>query len=173
MDDATEPKTIETLRELLIEELSELYDAEVQLTDALPEMAEAASDRNLKLALSEHLKMSREHLRRLRYIFLLLDGSSNGKRSRGMAGLIQGEGEWMRQGAGAALRDAAVICSAQKMEHYGIAGYGTVRTFAELLGADEIAELLLKTQTEKIERDQSLNALATSINPLAVKIGSD
>jgi ferritin-like metal-binding protein YciE len=153
-----------TLQELLIEELKDLYSAETQLTKALPKMAKAASDENLKAGFEEHLDQTHEHIARLDRAMELLDASPKGKTCKAMKGLLAEGEEKIKEDASDAVKDAALIGAAQKVEHYEIAGYGTVRTFAELLGEDEIVSLLQETLDEEAETDRKLTELASSLN---------
>lgn len=152
------------LEELLIEELKDLYSAETQLTKALPKMAEAATDENLKAGFEKHLEQTREHLARLDRAMELLEASPKGKTCKAMKGLIAEGEEKIKEDASDAVRDAALIGAAQKVEHYEIAGYGTVRTYAELLGEEELVELLQETLDEEAETDRQLTQLASSLN---------
>jgi ferritin-like metal-binding protein YciE len=165
------PKTT-TLQELLVEELKDLYSAETQLTKALPKMAKAASDENLKAGFEEHLDQTHEHIARLDRAMELLDASPKGKTCKAMKGLIAEGEEKIKEDASPAVRDAALIGAAQKVEHYEIAGYGTVRTFAELLGEDEVVSLLQETLDEEAETDRKLTELASSLN-LKAESGED
>jgi len=152
------------LEELLVEELKDLYSAETQLTKALPKMAEAATDENLKAGFEKHLEQTREHIARLDRAMELLDASPKGKTCKAMKGLIAEGEEKIKEDASDAVKDAALIGAAQKVEHYEIAGYGTVRTYAELLGEEEIVELLQETLDEEAETDRQLTQLASSLN---------
>jgi ferritin-like metal-binding protein YciE len=165
------PKTT-TLHELLIDELKDLYSAETQLTKALPKMAEAANDEGLKAGFEEHLDQTREHVARLDRVMELLGSSPKGKVCKAMKGLVAEGEEKIDEDASPAVRDAALICAAQKVEHYEIAGYGTVRTFAELLGEDEVVSLLQETLDEEAETDRKLTQLASSLN-LKAESGED
>jgi ferritin-like metal-binding protein YciE len=153
-----------TLQELLIDELKDLYSAETQLTKALPKMAKAANDENLKAGFEEHLDQTHEHIARLDRAMELLDASPKGKTCKAMKGLLAEGEEKIKEDASPAVKDAALIGAAQKVEHYEIAGYGTVRTFAELLGEDEIVSLLQETLDEEAETDRKLTELASSLN---------
>jgi ferritin-like metal-binding protein YciE len=157
------PKT-NTLQELLIDELKDLYSAETQLTKALPKMAKAASDEKLKAGFEEHLDQTHEHIARLDRVMELLEATPKGKTCKAMKGLVAEGEEKINEDASDAVRDAALICAAQKVEHYEIAGYGTVRTFAELLGEDEVVSLLQETLDEEAETDRKLTQLASSLN---------
>ncbi len=153
-----------TLQELLIEELQDLYSAETQLTKALPKMAKAASDEKLRTGFEEHLDQTHEHIARLDRAMEILEASPKGKTCKAMKGLIAESEEKVKEDASDAVRDAALIGAAQKVEHYEIAGYGTVRTYAELLGEEEVVELLQETLDEEAETDRKLTQLASSLN---------
>lgn len=153
-----------SLHELLIDELKDLYNAETQLTKALPKMAKAANDEALKAGFEEHLDQTHEHIARLDRVMELLEASPKGKVCKAMKGLVAEGEEKIDEDASPAVKDAALICAAQKVEHYEIAGYGTVRTFAELLGQDEVVSLLQETLDEEAETDRKLTELASSLN---------
>lgn len=153
-----------TLHELLIDELKDLYNAETQLTKALPKMAKAATDESLKAGFEEHLDQTHEHIARLDRAMELLDASPKGKTCKAMKGLLAEGEEKIKEDAAPAVKDAALIGAAQKVEHYEIAGYGTVRTYAELLGEDEVVSLLQETLDEEAETDRKLTQLASSLN---------
>jgi len=151
---------LESLRELYIEELRDLYSAENQLVKALPKMAKAASHQELQAAFTEHLDQTKVHVERLETIFTKLNESPKGKTCKAMEGLVE-EGDEMRKQKGEdAVIDAGLIAAAQRVEHYEIAGYGTVRTYARLLKEDQAANLLQQTLEEEKETDQKLNQLA-------------
>jgi ferritin-like metal-binding protein YciE len=153
-----------TLHELLIEELQDLYSAETQITKALPKMSKAASSEELKAAFDEHLEVTQTQIARLERCMELLGGKAKGKTCKAMEGLIAEASEKLELDADPAVIDAALIGAAQKVEHYEIAGYGTVRTFAEVLGEDEVAELLQQTLDEESETDERLTDIAEMIN---------
>ena len=152
------------LHELLIDELRDLYNAETQLTKALPKMAKAATDESLRAGFEEHLDQTHEHIARLDRAMELLEASPKGKTCKAMKGLIAEGEEKIKEDASPAVKDAALIGAAQKVEHYEIAGYGTVRTYAELLGEDEVVSLLQETLDEEAETDRKLTQLASSLN---------
>ena len=156
---------LESLRSLFVEQLGDLYSAEQQITKALPKMIEHTSDSGLKSALSEHLDVTREQVRRLDRIFdELRDADRDGTKCKGMEGLIK-EGDEMTKAKGdPETRDAGIIAAAQRVEHYEIAGYGCARTFANLLGRRDWATALQQTLEEEKEADQKLNQLAERIN---------
>jgi ferritin-like metal-binding protein YciE len=131
----------DSLRELYIDELKDLYSAETQLVKALPKMAKAASNDQLRQAFEEHLRQTSEHVSRLEQIFEALEEKPTGKKCVGMEGLVKEGSEVMKEDYGDELKDAAIIGAAQRVEHYEMAGYGTVRAFAELLGETEHVSL--------------------------------
>jgi ferritin-like metal-binding protein YciE len=159
---------MDNLHDLFIEELKDLYSAETQITKALPKMMSAASHTDLKLAFEKHLEQTTEHIERLEEIGKELNISLSGKKCKGMAGLIE-EGESMLEELDDAnVMDAALIASAQKVEHYEIAGYGTAATFAKLMKHKNVLKLLKKTIGEEEDTDKKLTKIATSkINKLA------
>ena len=150
---------LETLHDLYIDELRDLHDAEHQLMKALPLMAKAASSPELKEAFEEHLEATQAQIERLEQIFDRLGLKAKGEKCEAMKGLIE-EGSQMIEAEGANdVRDAGLICAAQKVEHYEIASYGCVRTYAEQLGYEEDAELLQETLDEEKETDERLTEL--------------
>jgi ferritin-like metal-binding protein YciE len=154
-----------TLKELYIDELRDIYNAENQLTKALPKMAKAATSDDLRAGFEGHLQQTKGHVERLERIFKELGEKPTGKKCKGMEGLVK-EGEEMvkeEELEGEAL-DAGLISAAQRVEHYEIAAYGCVRTYAKLLGQDDAAELLEQTLGEEKETDQKLTRLAENIN---------
>jgi ferritin-like metal-binding protein YciE len=160
---------LDTLEKLYISELRDLYSAENQLLKALPKMAKGASSRELKDAFEKHLEQTKGHVERLEQLFEQLDESPKGKTCHGMKGLIEEGFEILKEEGEDSVLDASIIVAAQKVEHYEIASYGSVRTFAHLLGKDEAARLLQSTLNEESETNEILNRLAESIvNPEAV-----
>lgn len=154
-----------SLRELFIAELRDLYDAEHQLTKALPKMAESASSSELREAFEEHLEQTRNHVSRLEKIFANLGEKAKPEKCKGMEGLLKEGSDLLKEDdIDPEVKDAAIISAAQRVEHYEIAGYGTVRTFAELLGEDEAVTVLEETLQEEKEADQKLTELAEQIN---------
>ena len=150
-----------SLQELFVHELRDLYDAEKQLVSALPKMANAATHADLRQAFQMHLDQTRNHVDRLERVFNQLGQSPTGKKCEAMQGLIkEGESVLKMQGD-AAVKDAALIGAAQKVEHYEISGYGTARTFADLLGFDDAADILQDTLDEEGETDEKLTDIAT------------
>ena len=137
---------LDTLQKLYIDELRDLYNAENQLLKALPKMAKAASSEELKNAFEKHLEQTETHVERLENIFEQLDQTPKGKTCRAMKGLIEEGSEILKEEGDPSVLDAGIIVAAQKVEHYEIAGYGSVRTFAELLGQNKAVELLQTTK---------------------------
>ena len=152
-----------SLHDLYVEELRDLYNAENQILKALPKMAKAASDESLRVAFQEHLEVTRGQVERLDRIFKQLGTRATGKKCVAMEGLIEEAKEMMGEDADPAVLDAALISAAQKVEHYEIAGYGCVRTYARLLGYEEAADLLQETLDEEGEADQALTDLAETV----------
>ncbi|HSY65324.1 MAG TPA: ferritin-like domain-containing protein [Terriglobales bacterium] len=157
----------EGLRELYIEELKDLYNAENQLVKALPKMAKAASSDELRQGFEDHLEQTKGHVQRLEQIFQALGESPKGKKCKGMEGLVEEGSEVMHEDFEGALMDAAIIGAAQRVEHYEIAAYGTVCAFAEELGETEQNSLLNETLQEEKETDEKLTHLAQQINAQA------
>jgi ferritin-like metal-binding protein YciE len=155
---------LETLQHLFVEQLRDLYDGEQQITKALPKMIEKASNDELKDALHEHLDVTNQQIRRLDQIFGMLNEEASGETCKGMKGVIA-EGEGLISDAkDNSVLDAGSIAFAQRVEHYEIAGYGTVRTYAKLLGRADIANLLKQTLEEEKEADKTLSEIAESVN---------
>jgi ferritin-like metal-binding protein YciE len=160
---------LDTLEELYISELRDLYSAENQLLKALPKMAKGASSPELKDAFERHLEQTKGHVERLEQLFQQLDESPKGKTCQAMKGLIEEGSEILKEEGEDSVLDAGMIVAAQKVEHYEIASYGSVRTFANLLGQDEAARLLQSTLDEESETNEILNGLAeTVVNPEAL-----
>ncbi len=153
------------LKELYVDELRDIYSAENQLTKALPKMAKAATSDELRSGFEEHLEQTKGHVKRLDQIFQSLGEKPTGKKCKGMEGLIEEGKEMIEEDEleGEAL-DAGLISAAQRVEHYEIAAYGCVRTYANLLGESDAAELLEETLDEEKETDQKLTQLAEEIN---------
>jgi ferritin-like metal-binding protein YciE len=156
----------ENLQELFVEELRDIYDAEKQLVKALPKMAKAAESDELREAFEEHLEQTRGHVARLEQVFKLVGMAARGKTCEGMKGLISEGEEAISEMEGIVL-DAALIASAQKVEHYEIATYGTLATFADVLEMQEAKGLLGQTLEEEKETDEKLTGIASQINPEA------
>jgi ferritin-like metal-binding protein YciE len=154
---------LDSLQILYVEELRDLYNAENQLLKALPKMAKGASAPELKQAFEDHLDQTKEHVVRLEEIFEKLDKKPTGKTCHGMKGLVEEGSEILEEDGEDSVLDAGIIAAAQKVEHYEIASYGTVRTFAEMLGEDDAARLLQQTLDEEGETDERLTELAEGI----------
>ena len=154
---------LDSLHELYVEELKDLYNAENQLLKALPKMVKAATHPELKNAFKEHLEVTRNQIARLETIFEKLEESPKGKKCKAMEGLVAEASETIAEEGVAAVKDAALIASAQRVEHYEMAGYGCVRTFAKLLGYDDAVELLQTTLDEEGAADKALTELAETI----------
>jgi ferritin-like metal-binding protein YciE len=155
---------LESLRDLYVDELKDLYSAENQLLKALPKMAKAASSAALRSGFEGHLEETKGQVVRLETIFKELDASPKGKKCKAMEGLIEEGKEVMEEDAEPAVMDAALIAAAQRVEHYEMAGYGTVRTYAQLLGFERAAKLLQQTLEEEGAADKKLTKLAQRIN---------
>jgi ferritin-like metal-binding protein YciE len=163
----------DNLQKLLIEEIQDLYHAEGQLLKALPKMAKAARSERLKEAFESHLDQTEQHVDRLERAFESLGESAKAKKCKAMEGLLAEGKEMMEEHAGSSTIDAALICAAQKVEHYEIASYGTVCTWADLLGLSEVSELLKETLDEEKTADETLTEIAESeINAEAVTADS-
>jgi ferritin-like metal-binding protein YciE len=154
---------LRSLEDLLVDELKDLYSAENQILKALPKMAKAASAPELREAFEDHLEQSKGHVQRLERIFKKLAVSPNGKKCKAMEGLIAEGKEVMEEDATPAVMDAALIAAAQRVEHYEMAGYGCVRTFARLLGHNLAADLLQETLDEEGAADKKLTELAETV----------
>ena len=163
----------QALKELYIDELKDIYNAENQLVKALPKMAKAATSEELRTGFEEHLEQTRGHVQRLEQIFKALGEKPSGKKCKGMEGLVAEGQEIMGEDFEDDVMDAALISAAQRVEHYEIAAYGTVRTYAELLGEDTAAQLLEQTLEEEKETDQKLTDMAGEINVKALGEGSE
>jgi ferritin-like metal-binding protein YciE len=152
------------LRELYVDELRDLYDAENRLVKALPKLAKEAESRELRSGFEEHLEQTKGHVDRLRRIFEAMGESPAGKKCAAMVGLIQEGEEMMNEEFEDGVKDAALISAAQRVEHYEIAAYGCVKTWAGLLGEKDAQDLLEQTLTEEKETDQKLTEIAEDIN---------
>lgn len=160
---------LDTLQQLYTDELRDLYNAENQLLKALPKMAKAASSEELKEAFEKHMEQTKSHVERLEEVFEELGEKPKGKTCRAMKGLIEEGLEILERDGDESVIDAGIIVAAQKVEHYEIAGYGSVRTFAHLIGQNKAAELLQTTLDEESETNELLNRLAESVvNPEAL-----
>lgn len=154
---------LDTLKKLYVEELRDIYNAENQLIKALPKMAKGAASAELKQAFEDHLEQTKEHVERLDEIFGRLGEKPTGKTCKAMKGLVEEGSEMLEEDGEESVIDAGLIGAAQRVEHYEIAAYGTVRTFANLLGEEEAADLLQQTLDEEKETDKQLSELAEEI----------
>lgn len=156
--------SVNSLKELLVEELRDLLDAEKQLTKALPKLAKAASNEELKEGFLTHLEETKTHVERLEKAFELLGETPKGKKCAAMKGLVEEGSEAIELEGPDVLRDAMLIGAAQRVEHYEIAAYGTARAFAETIGQSEVVDLLQQTLDEEGATDKKLSTLSETIN---------
>ena len=161
---------INTIERLFVEELKDLYSAENQITKALPKLVKTATSPELKQALQDHLHETQEQIERLEKICEMLGASPKGKSCEGMKGVLEEGSTSLSEVDKGDLRDAALISAAQRVEHYEIAAYGTVRSYAELLGRSEIADLLEKTLEEEKAADQKLSSISEEVNARAQEV---
>lgn len=159
-----------SLRDLYIDELRDLYSSETQLVKALPKLAKASSNEQLREAFEEHLQQTEEHVSRLEQIFERLEEKPTGKKCMGMEGLVKEGAETMDEDYSDEVMDAAVIGAAQRVEHYEIAAYGTVREMARLLEEDDHVSLIEETLEEEKQADQKLTELSQEINEAASQV---
>src|ERR687889_1732668 len=165
--------SLDSLEKLFLEELKDVYNAEKQLLRALPRMAKAADSPELQQAFNKHQKETEGQVQRLERVFQELGQSARGKTCKGMQGLIEEGKEVMEKEGEGAVIDAALISSAQRVEHYEIAAYGCLRAYAELLGYTEAAQLLQQNLEEEEATDKKLNTLAEGgINESAAAVGA-
>ena len=158
--------TITTLEELFVEQLQDLYSAETQLIKALPAMAKAAHSPALKTGFEGHFIQTKEHAARLEQIFEVLGKEADGKKCQAMEGLIKEGKETISEKASPEVKDVGLIAAAQRVEHYEIAGYGCVRTYAKILGHTEAAKTLQTTLDEEAATDKKLTVIAEKLNLL-------
>jgi ferritin-like metal-binding protein YciE len=158
---------LDSLRKLYLDQLQQLHSAETQITEALPKMIDAATEPQLKNAFETHLQETRGHVARLEQILQQAKGSVDSTESKGIAALIREGEDIIKEATDESVRDAGIIGAAQKVEHYEIAAYGTVRTFAEILGNDSQAELLDLTLEEEKHADSILTAISDTANTSA------
>lgn len=156
--------SIANLEDLFLHELKDILNAERQLVDALPKLANKATNEKLQAAFEEHLSVTEKHVDRLERIFGILGQTARGKKCKGMEGLIKEGSELIKEEDAGPAVDAALIAAAQKVEHYEIAAYGTLATYAKMLGMDDAVELLAATLAEEKQTDEALTELAESIN---------
>jgi ferritin-like metal-binding protein YciE len=159
--------SVATLEELFIDELKDLYSAEKQIVRSLPKMAKAASTPELQQALESHLEETKGQVERLDKIAEIVGKRLTGKTCAGMKGVLEEGSEVLKEVEEGGVRDAAIIGAAQRVEHYEMAGYGTARDLARLLGMDEVGDLLEETLEEEKAADQKLTAISTNVNTQA------
>jgi ferritin-like metal-binding protein YciE len=159
----------ESLHDLYLNELHDLYHAENQIIKALPKMIESANSTELRNALANHLEQTRTHVDRLEQVFRLHNEEIKGEKCKGMQGILDEGKDFVKHDENLDVRDAAIIASAQKVEHYELAGYGTARRWAQLMSQDEAARLLQQTLDEEGEADKKLTDIAMALNPVAVR----
>jgi ferritin-like metal-binding protein YciE len=166
--------SLDSLEKLFVDELKDIYNAEKQITKALPKMAKAAESPELQQAFTKHLKETEGHIERLERIFQELGQAARGKHCKGMEGLIEEGKEKLEEEGEGAVIDAALIAAAQKVEHYEMAAYGCLRTYAQLLGHQQAAKLLEQTLAEEEATDKKLTELGEGgINDAAVAVGGE
>jgi ferritin-like metal-binding protein YciE len=153
---------LDSLNELYVDHLKDMYSAETQITKALPRMAKKASSPDLKAAFESHLQETQGQIQRLDQIFQALEKSPRGKKCAGMEGLLEEGKEVMTEDIDPEVLDAALIAAAQKVEHYEISSYGTARAYARLLGDNTAVKLLTLTLEEEVKADKKLTQLAES-----------
>ena len=164
---------LDSMEQLFLEEIKDVYNAEKQLVRALPRMAKAAADPKLQQAFTKHLRETEGHVERLERIFKALGQTPRGKKCKGMEGLIEEGKEILEEDGLPEVIDAALISAAQRVEHYEIAAYGCLRTYAQLLGMRDADRLLQQTLTEEEATDEALTALGEGgINQAAVAAGA-
>ncbi len=161
-----------SLQELYVEQIQDLYSAEEQIIKALPKMIEAAQSEELRGALNEHLEVTRKQAARIETICQELGEDPHNEKCKGMEGVLK-EGSDLLKEVSDEVKDAAIIAAAQRVEHYEIAGYGTARTYATLLGFGEAASMLEQTLEEEKEADETLSELAGELNVEALEAGQD
>ncbi|MGH7559524.1 MAG: ferritin-like domain-containing protein [Gemmatimonadales bacterium] len=166
--------TLNTLQDLMVDNLKDLYNAERQILGALPRLAKAAKTPALKEALESHRRQTETHVARLEEVFGILELPARGKACRGMEGLIAEGKEVLGADGEDPVRDAGIIAAAQKVEHYEIAAYGSAATYAQLLGQEDVARLLGETLDEEKAADEKLSALAEGeVNDRAMRAGGE
>ncbi|MGO9437571.1 MAG: ferritin-like domain-containing protein [Terracidiphilus sp.] len=160
--------SVDTIEKLFVEELKDLYSAENQITKALPKLAEAASSKELQSAFEHHLKETEGHVRRLEQVFEILGASPKGKTCDGIKGILSEGSEAIKETGEGNVRDAALISGAQRVEHYEMAVYGTVRSYAERLKQEQIVRLLEETLEEEKAADKKLTDISKKVNQQAL-----
>lgn len=161
--------TVDSMEKLFVQELKDLYSAENQITKVLPKMAKAAASNELKTAFEHHLKETEGQIQRLDKVFEILGTSPKGKTCQGMKGVLEEGNEMLTETEEGDVRDAALISAGQRVEHYEMAGYGTVRSYAERLGKSQIVQLLEQTLEEEKAADKKLTEISKKVNPSAAR----
>ncbi len=156
--------SLNSLKELLVDELKDLHSAETQLTKALPKMAKAATNSTLKQGFTDHLEQTKGHLDRLVRALDILGEKPGGKTCKAMKGLVEEGSEAIDEDAPPAIKDANLIGAAQRVEHYEMAAYGTSRSFADALGETEVVGLLTATYEEEVATDKKLTTVSKKVN---------
>jgi ferritin-like metal-binding protein YciE len=159
--------SVQTLQELLVDELKDLYSAEKQIVKALPKLAKAASTTELRDALMNHLEETKGQVDRLEKIAELVGKKLTGKTCAGMKGVLEEGSEVLEETEEGTIRDAALIAASQRVEHYEMAGYGSARDFANTLGLSEVAALLEETLEEEKQADKKLTSISKQVNSTA------
>lgn len=152
--------SLDNLRDLFHEQLKDIYSAEKQLTEALPKMVKAARDKKLQDAFQHHLNVTERQFERVRRLLDDMDVNPGNKKCKAMEGLIEEGSEMVKEEGDATARDAGLICAAQKVEHYEIATYGSLRTWAKVLGHTDVADILQEILDEEYDADNTLDKLA-------------
>ena len=160
---------VDSMDKMFLTELKDLYSVEKQIIRALPKMAKAATSEDLRTAFQTHLEETRGQAQRLERIFEILGQKATAKTCEGMKGILEEGSETMEETEEGELRDAAMIAGAQRVEHYEIAAYGTMRAMAQMMGQTEIAQLLQETLDEEGQTDKKLTAIAKTVNKLALR----
>ena len=158
---------VDTVEKLFVNELKDIYSAEKQITRALPKMVKAATSDELRKAFQTHLEQTKGQIERLDRVFEILGKTSGGKTCEGMKGVIKEGAEMIEEVEAGEVRDAGLISAAQRVEHYEIAAYGTVRTMAAMMGQNEVADLLQQTLEEEGNTDKLLSKIAQKVNKQA------
>lgn len=161
--------SLESMQDLLLDELKDIYSAEKQITKALSKMAKGTTSPELKQAFETHLAETKGQIERLDQIFEMLGKTSRGKVCHGMQGVLEEGSEMLSETDKGELRDAGLISAAQRVEHYEMAAYGCVRNYAELLGMNDVAKLLAATLAEEKAADEKLSKISESVNSEALK----
>lgn len=165
--------SLDTMHDLLVGQLKDLFSAETQITRALPRMAKGASNETLAEAFRDHLTETEGQIDRLEQVFLILEANPRGKRCKGMEGLLEEGAETMEEKGEPRVIDAGLIADAQRVEHYEIAGYGSAKAIARLLGHEKIVKLLDETLKEEIAADRKLSEIAANeVNPKALLVSA-